>query len=108
MHIYFSGIGGTGIGPLALIAHQAGFNVSGSDGKHSQYTDYLEGHGLKLHIGQTAEAIAAEHAKNPIDWIVFSSAVLISNPDSPETGFSPEKTALESANAMKCPEHDLK
>jgi UDP-N-acetylmuramate-alanine ligase len=31
MHIYFSGIGGTAIGPLALIAKQAGYKVSGSD-----------------------------------------------------------------------------
>ena len=77
MHIYFSGIGGTGLGPLALIANKAGYKVSGSDSKQSQYTDYLLKHGISLHIGQTKEQIAAEHTKNPIDWIVFSSAVLI-------------------------------
>src|SRR5690554_80080 len=31
MHIYFSGIGGAAIGPLALIAKQADYTVSGSD-----------------------------------------------------------------------------
>jgi len=31
MHVFFSGIGGTAIGPLAQIAHQAGYDLSGSD-----------------------------------------------------------------------------
>ena len=31
MNIYISGISGTGMGPLALMAKQAGFNVCGSD-----------------------------------------------------------------------------
>jgi UDP-N-acetylmuramate--alanine ligase len=75
MHIYFSGIGGAGIGPLALIAHQAGYEVSGSDMQASQYTGMLEAKGVKLHIGQTAEQIASEHQQKPIDWIVFSSAI---------------------------------
>ena len=30
MNIYISGISGTGMGPLALMAHQAGENVTGS------------------------------------------------------------------------------
>jgi UDP-N-acetylmuramate--alanine ligase len=90
MHIYFSGIGGAGIGPLALIAHQAGYEVSGSDSQQSQYTSYLEKNGVKLHIGQTKSQIEEEHAKNPIDWIVFSSAVFIVNPDSPELLFARE------------------
>jgi len=41
MRIFFSGIGGTGIGPLALIAKQAGYEVSGSDKQNSQYIEYL-------------------------------------------------------------------
>ena len=90
MHIYFSGIGGAGIGPLAMIAHQAGYAVSGSDSQESQYTEYLKKQGIKLHIGQTWDKIAGEHAANPIDWVVFSSAVLISNPNSPELLFAKE------------------
>ena len=31
MNIYFSGIGGVGIGALASIAHSAGYGVFGSD-----------------------------------------------------------------------------
>ncbi|SRR6266568_462936 len=92
MHIFFSGIGGTAIGPLALIAKQAGFHVSGSDKQDSQYIHYLREHGIgDIHIGQTAENIAGVHAKKPIDWYVYSSAVAIENPDAPELAFCREQ-----------------
>ncbi len=92
VHIYFSGIGGTAIGPLALIAHQAGYTVSGSDKQHSQYIGYLQDHGLDdIHIEQTHDAITQVHAKTPIDWIVFSSAVLIEHPNHPELIFAKEQ-----------------
>lgn len=88
MHIFFSGIGGTGIGPLAMIAKQAGYTVSGSDKQASQYTAYLQKHGIELHIGQTREQIATVHAKNPIDWLVYSSAVTLEQDNSPELAFA--------------------
>lgn len=91
MHIYFSGIGGTAIGPLAMIARQAGYEVSGSDKQDSQYISYLRSHGVEnIHIGQTHEQIAAVHAAKPIDWYVYSSAVAIENPDAPELRFCQE------------------
>jgi UDP-N-acetylmuramate--alanine ligase len=88
MHIFFSGIGGTGLGPLALIAHQAGYSVSGSDQQDSQYIHYLREHGIEnIEIGQTVEQIEAAHARDPIDWYVYSSAVAIENPEAPELRF---------------------
>jgi UDP-N-acetylmuramate--alanine ligase len=88
MHIFFSGIGGTGIGPLALVAKQAGYRVSGSDKQDSQYISYLKKHGITyITIGQTTEAIAAAHDRTPIDWFVYSSAVSIEQPDHPELQF---------------------
>lgn len=88
MHIFFSGIGGTGLGPLALIAHQAGHTVSGSDKQDSQYVHYLQEHGISdIHIGQSAEQIREVHDRQPIDWYVFSSAVAIEQPDAPELLF---------------------
>lgn len=82
MHIYFSGIGGTGIGPLALIAKQAGYDVSGSDEKDSQYIKYLRGRGIyDVHIGQTREQMAAIHARKPIDWFVHTSALKHNHPE---------------------------
>lgn len=88
MHIFFSGIGGAGIGPLALVAKQAGFEVSGSDKRSSQYIDYLNDHGIaNITIGQSEDNIAQAHAKTPIDWYVYSSAVEKENPDNPEIKF---------------------
>jgi len=88
MHIFFSGIGGTAIGPLALIASQAGHSVSGSDKQDSQYIHYLRKNGLvNIHIGQDRDSIQHVHEQEPIDWYVYSSAVSIENPDAPELTF---------------------
>ncbi|HSW37797.1 MAG TPA: Mur ligase domain-containing protein [Candidatus Saccharimonadales bacterium] len=92
MHIYFSGIGGTAIGPLALIAKQAGFEVSGSDKQTSQYIEYLKKHGItNIHIGQDRQAIAVVHQKRPIDWFVYTSALPLENPDAPELAYCAEQ-----------------
>ena len=92
MHIFFSGIGGAGIGPLAQIAHQAGYTVSGSDKQDSQYIEYLRKTGITdIHIGQTAENIAAAHNKQPIDWFVYTSALPLENPHHPELAFCQEQ-----------------
>ena len=88
MHVYFSGIGGAGIGPLAMVALQAGYTVSGSDKQASQYVDYLRAHGIdNIHIGQSEEAIKAAHAQTPIDWFVYTSALPLENPNAPELLF---------------------
>ena len=42
MNIYFSGIGGVGIGPLAEIVHDAGYQVQGSDQHDSLMVRELE------------------------------------------------------------------
>jgi UDP-N-acetylmuramate--alanine ligase len=97
MHIFFSGIGGTGIGPLALIAKQAGHEVSGSDKQDSQYILYLKKHGIEdIYIGQTREALESFHTSKPIDWYVYSSALEKENPDHPELQFVVEKNIKHS------------
>jgi len=91
MHIFFSGIGGAGIGPLALIAKQAGYEVSGSDKQSSSYIENLGAKGITdVQIGQTREAIEEHHKKHPIDWLVYSSALPKENPDHPELVFAAE------------------
>ena len=88
MHIFFSGIGGTGIGPLALVAKQAGYTVSGSDKQASQYITYLRDQGIdRISTEQSPASIAALHEAIPIDWFVYSSAVAIEQPDAPEFQF---------------------
>jgi UDP-N-acetylmuramate--alanine ligase len=90
-HIYFSGIGGAGIGPLALVAQQAGYIVSGSDKQDSQYLGYLKKHGVNdIHVGQSYDEIAAVHARQPIDWFVYTSALPLEQPDAPELQFCAE------------------
>jgi UDP-N-acetylmuramate--alanine ligase len=84
MHVFFSGIGGTGIGPLAIIAKQAGYQVSGSDKQDSQYIKYLSKFGINISVGQDPGVLVNLHAKNPIDWYVFSSALPLENPNHPE------------------------
>ncbi len=85
MHIYFSGIGGTAIGPLALIASQAGYDVSGSDKQDSNYISYLKKQGItQIHIGQSGAELKTLHEKKPIDWLVYSSALVRENPNHPE------------------------
>ncbi len=91
MHIYFSGIGGAGIGPLALVAKQAGYEVSGSDKQMSSYIEYLQGQDVtNIHIGQTTEDIASVNERNPIDWLVYSSALPMENPNHPELVYARE------------------
>lgn len=88
MHIFFSGIGGAGIGPLALLAAQAGFEVSGSDKQDSAYIEHLRNQGIdRIHIGQNTREISEIHAAKPIDWFVYSAAVAIEQPNAPELTF---------------------
>lgn len=88
MHIFFSGIGGAGIGPLSQVAFEAGYRVSGSDKQNSQYLTYLKNHGITdIHVGQSYESIAAIHERQPIDWFVYTSALSIEHVDAPELQF---------------------
>lgn len=88
MHIYFSGIGGSGISSFALIARDAGFTVSGSDIQPSSTLEMLKKQGLTdIHIGQNKAGIQAVHEKQAIDWFVYSDAVAIEQPDSVEMQF---------------------
>lgn len=82
MHIYFSGIGGVGIGPLALIAKDAGYSVSGSDMQKSKMTDIAVKRGIPLHIGQDDNKFISQlHKKQPIDWLVHTSAIKGGHPE---------------------------
>lgn len=88
MHVFFSGIGGAAIGPLAMIARQAGYEVSGSDMNDSEYIGYLRQKSITdIHIGQTINQISKVHSKKPIDWFVYSSALPKTAPNHPELEF---------------------
>ncbi|HEV7952127.1 MAG TPA: Mur ligase domain-containing protein, partial [Candidatus Saccharimonadales bacterium] len=81
MNIYFSGIGGVGIGPLAEIAHDAGYTVQGSDATEGILTRELRGRGIAIAIGQDGEFLLACHNQTPIDWFVHTSALPDNHPE---------------------------
>ena len=81
MHIYFSGIGGVALGPLALIAKDSGHNVSGSDISKSRYTQIMEDNGVPVYYDQSGEAIKNTHNRNKIDWFVMTSALPTDHPE---------------------------
>ncbi len=81
MHVYFSGIGGVGIGPLALLALDAGYEVSGSDRQASELTKLLEERGVEVSYEQSQAHIQATHRKNTIDWFVYTSALPSNHPE---------------------------
>jgi UDP-N-acetylmuramate--alanine ligase len=110
MHIYFSGIGGAGIGPLAQVAMEAGYQVSGSDQQMSLYIEYLKKHGIgDITIGQSGKDVALVHEKKPIDWFVYTSALTDDNAELKYCKRQKIKTSKrdEFLNAL-IKEHDLK
>lgn len=75
MHIYFSGIGGVGLGPLAEIALDAGYRVSGSDMSDSPMFQELKARGANVHLGQNPAIMNELHSSQPIDWLVYTVAL---------------------------------
>lgn len=81
MRIYFSGVGGVAIGPLARIARDAGYDIVGSDMSHSLVTDELEDQGISVFYDQSGEALCREHEAAPIDWFIHTSALPADHPE---------------------------
>ncbi|MDB5168320.1 MAG: murC [Candidatus Saccharibacteria bacterium] len=81
MNIYFSGIGGVGIGPLAEIAYDAGYTVQGSDATETLLTRELRGRGINITIGQDGEFLFACHNTSRIDWFVHTAALPDDHPE---------------------------
>lgn len=81
MNIYFSGIGGVGIGPLAEISHDAGYQVQGSDSHESLVTRELQARGIAISIGQDGRFLTDCHEQQPIDWFVHTAALPQDHPE---------------------------
>lgn len=75
MNIYFSGLGGVGIGPLTEIARDAGETVMGSDREETLLTQQLRSQGVNLTIGQDGSFLKECHEKTPLDWFVYTAAL---------------------------------
>ncbi len=74
MKIYISGISGTGMGPLALMAKAAGFEVSGSDlTKGAIYNELIKA-GIEVSIGEQDGEFLKSKLEG-LDWFVYTSAL---------------------------------
>lgn len=75
MKIYVSGISGTGMGPLALMAKASGYEVFGSDLAKGAIYDELVKAGIEVKIGKQDGEFLLEKIKEGIDWFVYTSAL---------------------------------
>jgi UDP-N-acetylmuramate--alanine ligase len=73
--LWFVGIGGAGMSALAIVAHEWGAEVAGSDRARSSYVDRLEQAGIAVSIGHDAGNMP-EGAE-----VVVSSAIPSDNPE---------------------------
>jgi len=96
MNIYISGISGTGMGPLALMAKSAGFNVCGSDLAKGAIYDELIKAGIDVYIGEQDGAFLKEKMKDGIDWFAYTSALPQNHPE----------LKLAHENGLKCTKRD--
>lgn len=82
MNIYFSGIGGVGLGPLAQMAVDAGHTVIGSDLSSSLTTNELSTQGVQIRIGEQTDGYLHKiHVENPVDWFVYTAALPETHPE---------------------------
>jgi len=81
MNVYFSGIGGVGIGPLAEIARDAGHTIMGSDLNESLVTEELRQQGVAVNIGQDGTFLKASNEAAPLDWFVYTAALPENHPE---------------------------
>jgi len=73
--VHFIGIGGAGMSAIALVLHQLGVRVAGTDLKQSRYTRRLIEAGVPVRIGHRAENLGDAAV------VVVSSAIPRGNPE---------------------------
>lgn len=82
MNIFFAGIGGVGIGPLAEIALDAGYSIQGSDRSESPITRQLRERGVSISTTEDDGAfLELCHATTPIDWYIHTAALPAAHPE---------------------------
>lgn len=81
MRIYISGISGTGMGPLALMAQNAGLEVVGSDLLAGPVAAELEDRDINFQIGPQDGHFLQQQIEQGIDWFVYTSALPSDHPE---------------------------
>ena len=75
--VHIVGIGGAGMSGIALVLHERGCTVTGSDLKSSRYVRELEAAGIEVHVGHEAATIDAVKP----DVVCVSTAIPETNPE---------------------------
>ena len=75
--VHFIGIGGAGMSGIALVLHERGFDVTGSDLKTSKYVRELVRSGIDVRVGHDPATIDEIHP----DVVVISTAIPETNPE---------------------------
>lgn len=78
-HIHFIGVGGVMMSSLALITHQLGYSVSGTDRTRTAVTKSLEADGITVCYEHSADAAYGA------DMVVYTVAI---SPDNPEYAYA--------------------
>jgi UDP-N-acetylmuramate--alanine ligase len=73
--VHIVGIGGAGMSAIALVLHDMGHTVSGSDLKDSPTAERLRSRGIEVAVGHRAEQVAGA------DAVTYSPAVASENPE---------------------------
>jgi len=81
MNVYFAGIGGVALGPLAEIARDLGYAVSGSDPNEGLMTKRLAEAGVTIATDQSGEFLSTQHQRAPVDWFIYTSAMPENHPE---------------------------
>lgn len=81
MKIYISGISGTGMGPLALMTKEAGFDVCGSDLAEGAVYPELTKAGIDVKIGAQDGEFLKEKITEGVEWFVYTSALPENHPE---------------------------
>lgn len=95
MNVYISGISGTGMGPLALMAKAAGLNVFGSDLSKGAIYDELARAGIEMKIGEQDGEFLKSKLEG-LDWFVYTSALPEGHPE----------LVMAKAAGVKCTKRD--
>ena len=74
---HFIGVGGAGMSGIALVLHERGCRVTGSDLKTSRYIRQLTRAGVPIHVGHAASTIDEFQP----DVVVVSTAIPETNPE---------------------------
>jgi UDP-N-acetylmuramate--alanine ligase len=73
--IHIIGIGGAGMSAIAIVFHDSGYEVSGSDLKHSRYVEFVSSRGIPVFIGHRPELVENK------DLVIYSTAIPDNNPE---------------------------